>query len=87
MRRVLRKREGSGWFGLRPSARHPWGARLRPNDSKSGRARPSTTPPGRERQHTRRQEGAPAPVSFSLREADPVAASAEAAARPGRPSI
>ena len=36
---------------------------------------------------TRRQEGAPAPVSFSLRESGSCAASVEATAGPGRPSI
>ena len=45
------EREGSGWSRLlRPPARHPGAPGLKPNDSKSGRARPSIKPPGRERQ-------------------------------------
>ena len=79
--------EGSGWFRwLRPPARHP-GAPASSRRHRSGRARPSIRPPGAGEADTRRQEGAPAPVSFSLREADSCAASVEAAARPGRPSI
>ena len=46
MRRVLPDKRGVAGFGPAATSPAPWGARLKPNDSKSGRTRPSIRPPG-----------------------------------------